>query len=236
MEDSYAGLASHYDLVMTSGYYDYDAYARALLTVIGPRADLVEIGVGTGLVCEKILELADTGVRLTGIDHSASMLAVARRRLGTRVTLEHQDVLRLTLPRAYDVAYSIGGVWACTRAGDDVRLASLLPTDSENLRALENVRDCLKPEGMVVLSVQRPHVDHQQRLRNGFVYSQEVREEGNGMVIKDYRVTDGEVVVARQRSRIRIFERHEAEDLLARAGFRPVPENGDGLFHMFTVR
>ncbi|MFE0027278.1 class I SAM-dependent DNA methyltransferase [Amycolatopsis sp. NPDC059021] len=236
MEDSYAGLSSHYDLVMTSGYYDYDAYARAMSTVIGPRTELVEIGVGTGLVCEKILELGGAGVRITGIDHSASMLAVARRRLGTRVTLEHQDVLRLSLPRVYDVAYSVGGVWACTRAGDDVRMASLLPTDGENLRALENVRGCLKPEGLLVLSVQRPHVDHRQRLRNGFVYSQEVREERNGMVVKDYRVTDGEVVVARQQSRIRIFERSEAEDLLARAGFRPVPESGDGVIDVFAVR
>ncbi|MEU4352946.1 hypothetical protein [Streptomyces sp. NPDC023838] len=30
MPDSYADLSRFYDLVMTSGYYDYDAYAQAL--------------------------------------------------------------------------------------------------------------------------------------------------------------------------------------------------------------
>lgn len=75
MANSYAALSRHYDLIMTSGYYDYGAYARALVTELGDHKRVLELGVGTGLVCESLLELSGADLRLTGIDHTESMLA-----------------------------------------------------------------------------------------------------------------------------------------------------------------
>lgn len=232
--DSYAGLANHYDLLMTSGYYDYDRYATAIVGLSENRRDLLELGVGTGLVCEKILDRTRDR-RITGIDASESMLEHARHRLGDRVHLQEQDILSLSLNRPFDIAYSVGGIWAFTKNNDDVRMNSFLPTDQENLRALENVRHCLRPGGLLLIAGQRPHVDFRQRLSNGMTYKQQVHHEKDGLLAKDYWITDGETTVAHQRSRFRAFHDHEAERLLTRAGFRADGPDSDGVFHRFTA-
>jgi ubiquinone/menaquinone biosynthesis C-methylase UbiE len=80
--NTYTGLARHYDLIMTSGYYDYDAYARTALELIGTRREVLELGTGTGLVSEKLLDSgAGAHLKITGIDHTESMIAQARTRL-----------------------------------------------------------------------------------------------------------------------------------------------------------
>ncbi|WP_369394359.1 methyltransferase domain-containing protein [Streptomyces sp. CG1] len=94
MANSYSALSRHYDLIMTSGYYDYEAYAQALLAELDHHGDLLELGVGTGLVCERLLELVGSDLRITGIDHTKSMLTQARARLGDPVQLMHQTSRR----------------------------------------------------------------------------------------------------------------------------------------------
>ena len=66
---------------------------RLLLELIEPRPGetLLEVGCGTG---ETLRVLADLGARATGVDRSAGMLAVARRKLG-RVALVHADGIDL---------------------------------------------------------------------------------------------------------------------------------------------
>lgn len=233
-KDSYAGLADHYDLLMTSGYYDYEQYSTAIVKLTGERRDLLELGVGTGLVCEKLLEMSQADLRITGIDASESMLEHARRRLGERVRLEQQDILSLSPQQVFDVAYSVGGIWAFTRDRGDVRMNSFLLTNNENIRALGNVRDCLRPGGTLMVALQRPHVDSHQQLSNGMTYRQQVHREDGDLLSKDYWITDGETTVAYQRSRFRAFPEPEAELLLSQNGFRPVGSDPDGLFYSFT--
>ncbi|MEU4360100.1 class I SAM-dependent methyltransferase [Streptomyces virginiae] len=156
MPDSYADLSRFYDLVMTSGYYDYDAYAHALLTRIGTRADVLELGMGTGLVADRLLALGPDDLRLTGIDHTDSMLAQARHRLGGRARFRREDVLDMSFPPAFDVAYSVGGVWYIVQDGEESWLSSHLMEEKDNETGLTNLAAAIRPGGSLLLSVQGP--------------------------------------------------------------------------------
>ena len=74
--NTYAGIADQYDALMTSGYYDYTIYADALKGALGHRRRVLEMGVGTGLVAEHLLERGPYD--LVGIDNTAEMRAGAR--------------------------------------------------------------------------------------------------------------------------------------------------------------
>lgn len=74
-EEAYAVIARYYDLDFGSIQDDvglYQEFARRL------RAPVLELGVGTGRVA---VPLAQAGFTVVGIDSSAAMLAVARRKL-----------------------------------------------------------------------------------------------------------------------------------------------------------
>ncbi|MFH8985720.1 class I SAM-dependent methyltransferase [Streptomyces varsoviensis] len=252
MSDSYEGLSTHYDLIMTSGYYDYDAYARTLLGLIGDRRRLLEIGAGTGLVCEKLLDLAPTGLEITGVDHTESMLDQARRRLGGRAEFVQADLRHLTLPSRFDAAYSVGGVWYFIHddgdGGDGIDsdepvLASHLLEEDDNITALSRVHAALKPDGLLALATQGPHRDHERPLPGGLVYSQKIRLAPDNTFTKDYYVRRaagnrqggaGEETVAHQRCEYRLYTMEQAERLLKQCGFRSEGVTSDGLFHYLT--
>ncbi|MEV0264743.1 class I SAM-dependent methyltransferase [Streptomyces sp. NPDC050617] len=255
MSDSYEGLSTHYDLIMTSGYYDYDAYARTLLDLIGDRRRLLEIGAGTGLVCEKLLDLAPTDLEITGVDHTESMLAQARRRLGGRAEFVQADLRRLTVPSPFDAAYSVGGVWYFIHddgedgdgedgdGNDEALLASHLLEEDDNINALSRVHAALKPDGLLALATQGPHRDHERTLPGGLVYSQKIRPAPDNTFTKDYYVRRAagnqrngavEEIVAHQRCDYRLYTMEQAERLLKQCGFRSEGISPDGMFHYLT--
>jgi ubiquinone/menaquinone biosynthesis C-methylase UbiE len=64
----------------------------------------VDVACGTGRFLARLARGARSGVRLYGVDRSAAMLAVARRRLaGTQVVLLRQDMRALALPEPVDL-------------------------------------------------------------------------------------------------------------------------------------
>lgn len=230
MSNSYAALAAHYDAIMTSGYYDYDAYARALLHHIGEGRDVLELGVGTGLVCEHLLAMRPAGLRITGIDHTESMLDRARARLGDRAHLVQRDILdEEPLPGLYDAAFSVGGVWYGVHDGHDTWLGSHLTEDDDDLRALATVTRALRPSGTLLLAVQEPHRAYTRPLPGGLSYAQEVHDHGGGRFTKDYRVMENERVLAHQRSPFRLHPLAQADALFRRHGLRRA-DDGVGRF------
>ncbi|MFG2888170.1 class I SAM-dependent methyltransferase [Streptomyces sp. NPDC048248] len=234
MANSYAGLAPYYDLIMTSGYYDYDAFTRALLARIGSRKALLELGVGTGLVCEKLLELGPPDLRITGLDHTESMLAVARERLGDRVRLLAQDILEMSLPPTFDAAFSVGGIWYGVQDREHSWLGSHLPGEAEDLKGLSNLACALPPGGTLLLTLQEQHRSYRRTLPGGLVYAQEIHDQGDGRYVKDYTVLREGQVVAHQRSPFRLRSQQEADRLLEEAGFRFAARSPDRLLLEYT--
>ncbi|MGW8375908.1 class I SAM-dependent methyltransferase [Streptomyces sp. ODS28] len=220
--DSYADLARYYDLIMTTGYYDYEAYAQALSARFGPGDEVLEVGVGTGLVCERLLGHGAAGPRLTGVDHTGDMVALARERLGDRVRLAVRDILDLAWPERFDAAYSVGGVWYHVPDGDGIALGSHLLDEEDNVRGLSNLAAALRPGAAFLIAVQPAHRPYDRPLPGGLRYEQRVQSDGPGLYTKDYYVhrQDG-TTAAHQRSPFRLFPREHAEDLLKQSGFSP---------------
>ncbi|MFK0046029.1 class I SAM-dependent methyltransferase [Streptomyces sp. NPDC090741] len=237
MVNSYTGLSRHYDLIMTSGYYDYDDYARTLASVLKGRREVLELGVGTGLVCERLLALGEPpGLSLTGIDHTEEMLVQARRRLAGSVRLVRQDVLQMAIPPTFDAAFSVGGIWFYIHdqhAVEDVFCSHLL-NEEDNVLALRNLHAAMKPGGLLALASQGPHHSYERDLPGGLVYAQDVRAAAGDRFVKDYYVRSHDEVVAHQRCEFRLFAREQATRLLEHCGFRFEGTAADGLFRLYA--
>ncbi len=106
MGSEYCGFAGFYDRLMAD--VDYDAWAGYLLELMrenGVPADgsIVDCACGTGAFT---LRFAKAGYRLTGIDRSEQMLAVAQqkaRRNGLNIPFVQQDVRAFQVHKPADV-------------------------------------------------------------------------------------------------------------------------------------
>jgi trans-aconitate 2-methyltransferase len=77
----------------------------ARLDGIAPDATVLDVGCGTGRVTELLLALVPRG-RVLGMDASADMVALARKRLGDRATVWCEDALELDLDEPVDAIVS----------------------------------------------------------------------------------------------------------------------------------
>ncbi|MFJ9031004.1 methyltransferase domain-containing protein [Streptomyces sp. NPDC102274] len=126
---------------LLNAYYERPAMLSLAGDVAGRR--LLDAGCGSGPL---FAALRDRGALVTGIDSSAGMLELARRRLGAEAALHVAD-LSNPLPFA-DGAF------------DDV-LASLVLHYLEDWGpTLTEMRRVLRPGGRLITSVQHPFVDY----------------------------------------------------------------------------
>src|SRR4051794_16993430 len=79
--DHYARFAAYYDLEYVAHTADLDFYREFAYQAGGP---ILELGCGSGRV---LAALEETGLELTGVDSSPSMLAIARAALNSAVKL-----------------------------------------------------------------------------------------------------------------------------------------------------
>lgn len=141
--DHYDGFADSYEAENTSSllnaHYERPAMVRLAGDVSGRR--ILDAGCGTGPLAA---ELRARGAVMTGLDGSAAMLEIARRRLGDDVPLHLADLAQ-PLPFA-DATF------------DDV-VASLVLHYLEDWDApLAELRRVLRPGGRLILSVNHPTV------------------------------------------------------------------------------
>ncbi|MGL5809039.1 MAG: class I SAM-dependent methyltransferase [Nocardioides sp.] len=230
----YSGMADRYDLIMTSGYYDYDRVAGALATLSG-AASVLELGSGTGLILEQLARRRPD-LALAGVDLTESMLDVARARLDNRpdIALYRQDVSQLDLNDKFDVAYSYGGVWYFAGeysdtddSGGSLQLVSHLRDPAQNRSGLRRLAGLLPPGGRLLLGIQGAHHDYARPISNGMLYSQQITGIVDGFH-KRYRLTDGDTVVMEESLDYRTYSFQAALDLLASCGFDALGPVGDG--------
>ena len=223
----YSNMASYYDVIMTSGYYDYAKIVDSLV-LQDSIEKVLEIGCGTGLILEELARRKPS-IQISGIDLTAPMLAIAKERLKPfkNVVLFQQDVCNLSLPSAHNVAFSYGGVWYFVIDGDkEPFLVSHISDHEANLQGLEKMAQHIAPHGTLMLGIQGPHHDYETVISNGMKYSQKIDPTDIGFT-KHYYLDDGPQTLMAQTVKYRTYSFEEAKNMLSAYGLSYVPEVRD---------
>ncbi len=231
----YSNMASYYDVIMTSGYYDYAKIVDSLV-LQDSIEKVLEIGCGTGLILEELARRKPS-IQISGIDLTAPMLAIAKERLKPfkNVVLSQQDVCNLSLPSAHNVAFSYGGVWYFVIDGDkEPFLVSHISDHEANLQGLEKMAQHIAPHGTLLLGIQGPHHDYENVISNGMKYSQKIDPTDIGFT-KHYYLDDGPQTLMAQTVKYRTYSFEEAKNMLSAYGLSYIPEVRDNkLFLRFS--
>jgi ubiquinone/menaquinone biosynthesis C-methylase UbiE len=160
------------------------------------RGDVLEVGVGTG----RNLPFYPDDLRLTGIDLSERMLAVARRRareLGRVVDLRQGDAQALSFPDA---------------SFDAVIYALSLCSIPDDRKAVAEMKRVLRPEGRLLLLDHVPATSRLGRDLQWLLEQATLRFEGEHLLRRplEHVVAEGFEIEQRHRSRRGIVERISA--------------------------
>ena len=217
--NTYRNIARHYDLLMTSGYYDYEALSEDLQQVVDQDDRVLELGVGTGLIAERLLSDCPD-INFTGIDITEGMLEQAKTRLGEQASLHLADVGTFEADEPYDVVFSCGGVWYLIddEEEDEFQLCSHIPDSDISRQAFANVMQMLRPGGSLLLSIQGVHRDFDQQLDDDVVYRQRIRWDGD-IFHKEYIFEAGEENLV-QHCTYRILRKPEMEKFFGAANLQ----------------
>ncbi|MEM7724877.1 MAG: class I SAM-dependent methyltransferase [Cyanobacteria bacterium P01_A01_bin.45] len=232
----YTSITDYYDLLMTQGYYDYQGMADAVYSLMKNRQKILEIGVGTGLLAEKLLLLAPES-EFTGVDITSSMLDVARKRLGKWGKLVEADVIDMNLQETFDMAVSSGGVWVINQRDDRFDLGTHDNNFERDLKGLTNVCKHLREHGLLLLSVQGDQKKYEQSLPSGILYSQDVKQliDNNGIEVfeKSYFFKKDNEILAQQKLRLKFIRQEKKEEILKQAGFNFLGIHDSQKFHIY---
>ncbi len=134
--DFYTGIVAEIYEPLKSVRPDPDFYA-CFIEEYGEPA--LELGCGDG---DPLLDLRRRGLDVEGVDSSADMLDLCRRRAAAAdltVTVYHQRMEKLSLARRYQSIFLAGPTF------------TLLPNDRTALRALRRIRAHLDPRGTAMI-------------------------------------------------------------------------------------
>jgi SAM-dependent methyltransferase len=214
----YTGMSAYYDLIMTSGYYDYDAIVDVLAGIDSAHT-VLEIGAGTGLILERLAARRPEW-EITGIDLTQAMLDIAVERLAglPQVTMHLQNVVALCLDRRYDLAFSYGGVWYFVRDENGFSMVSHIRDEQANRRGLKRLAAHVPTGGALLLGIQSPHEDYTRPVAHGLEYTQRITPIPDGFR-KDYSLADDGRIVMEQTTDYRTYSFEDALDLLDKCGF-----------------
>jgi ubiquinone/menaquinone biosynthesis C-methylase UbiE len=142
---AYAHLAAVYDQLMADTPYDrWLSWAEGVWSKYGRPQSIIDLGCGTGSIA---IPLAKKGYRVTGVDLSADMLAIAYAKMKqahAEVTWVEQDMRELTLHPA-DAVLSF-----CDSL-------SYLVEEADVRRTFGRVYDHLHPGGTFLFDVHSPY-------------------------------------------------------------------------------
>ena len=222
-ENQYTNITEYYDLWVTSGYYDYQVMAQEANQIIGNGRQILELGVGSGLLAQKYLEI-DSSCEFTGVDFTASMLKIAASRVGDRVKLIEADVVDMELNQQFAAAISNSGVWGILDSGDSWRFGGHVPGMENNIRGFKNTARHLQAEGLLLLHLQKPHQTYDKTLSGDIIYSQSIEEVEYtaefSTWLKSYFFKQDGKILAQDQITITCFQPDTSKKILSEAGFK----------------
>jgi SAM-dependent methyltransferase len=133
--DIYEKVARFYDLQHADLTADMVFYLHFARQADGP---VLDVGCGTGRL---LLPLVEAGIEVIGVDCSPAMLALARRKLGDRVSLIEGDMRTVTLPGRYALVII------------SINTFMHLLTTADQLAALTNLAHHLAPGGRLIIDL-----------------------------------------------------------------------------------
>jgi SAM-dependent methyltransferase len=239
----YDRFAPFYDLEFGTYEDDLPLYRAFAAHAGGP---ILELGCGTG---RALIPLAADGYRVTGVDLSPAMLALAHsaaqaQGLAGRISLVEQDIRTLTglLDNHFTLAFSA------------INSFLHLETQEDQIAALSAAARCLQPGGIFIADLFPPHPDILIEYDGRLVHAGTFRDEGSGERIDkfssstldqaeqqidttffyDRQRPDGTVVRTAASFVLRYVGRHEFTLLLERAGFTNINFYGSYDLEPFT--
>lgn len=229
MSDQYQKLAKYYDDFVQKKR-DYQAIANQLAEIIGDNINLLEIGIGTGLIVECLLKV-EPRYNITGVDNSQSLLDIAKNKLGEKVHLHCQSVSELNIDGIFDVAYSRGGAWTFIRDNGETMLASHILNLEDIQKSFYCVAKHLREGGLLIISSSNAYGDNLSYLDNGILHKRTAKteeSEGQTYAILDYFFYKDEELLAQQTLKLRLLSDRELTPMLKTAGLVEKQIDGDG--------
>lgn len=190
--DFYTGLVADLYAPLKSAPADPAPYAALIRRSGGPA---LELGCGDG---EPLLDLRREGLDVEGVDSSADMLDRCRRaadKAGLAVTLHHQRMEELDLPRRYRTIFLAGPTF------------TLLPDDDTASAALRAIRRHLTDDGVALVPLFVPAPATPAELGR----TRETRAPDGALLRFSVRSQEHDEQHRTQRSLLR-YERHAGED------------------------
>lgn len=221
----FAILSQFYDLEYSVFDADLEMYRQFAERARGP---ILELGCGTGRVLEALVEIDQP---ITGIDHSESMLAIARDRLGDHVDLVARDMRfaadEPTLPNA-PFSFVLSAINTFLHLSDV----------QSQLATLRSVRAITAPGGTLLLDIFVPdprflasldgslHIEFQHQFPDGRRLDKIVARSHDlasqliqTTVYFDISTPDGAIQRLVDHYNTRYIHLYELEHLLSRAGW-----------------
>ena len=232
---SYEFLSKYYDEIMQNTR-DYARLTQSLATLINERTKLLEIGVGTGLVVNHLLQI-NPQYEIWGIDNSESLLEQAKSKFEAfnQVHLCLQDVSTLNLEQDFEVIYSRGGVMFFMAHDREYFLGSHLLNRNDNLNALKRITKHLQVSGLFILSSGRYPSYYADVLKDGIIFhrkSSPHTQNGQKYSMVDFSYTKNDIV-NKQSYKIFLMSYEDYQELFAEAGLKPLRISDDGEYHIY---
>jgi len=229
MINEYVEIVKYYDNLLTSGYFDFEALSKTLYNLLGGRRKVLDIGVGTGLLTEKMLSLAN--YKIVGVDFSPGMLEIAKERLASSdVKLICEDITEFETEEKFDAIVSTGGVICVVEEEGEYRIASHITDREKNERLLAKLHSMLDENGLLALSIQGVHTNYKKEIKDEIFYEQKVKNEGS-YVDKWYRFSNGKgELLTEQFCRFYVFDVKQTTPTPIGAGFKEGYQIVDGKF------
>ncbi len=221
MDDQYTKLAKYYDEFVQKNR-DYHEIATELAQLIGEGRELLDIGIGTGLIVENLLAI-ESSYNITGIDTSSALLEEAGKRLTDGADLYCQSVSELSLEKSFDVAYSRGGAWTFVEHEAEVMLASHLCNLDDIQQSFDRVAKHLKVGGLLIISASNAYGDNMVNMDNGVVHQRKASSKivaAERYAVLDYLFYQDEALLAEQTLQLRLLNYKQCASMLETSGLR----------------